>query len=148
VKEIYEKSTKNLLTALDFAESGIEIVRIYDNSEVGGDVKQVLTFRRGRPHSIVPLLPAYLDSLFRGQNSRSPPCERQCKPDRTRMTGHANGNNTLHPTTFHGHTFKSPQLSFPEPIVWSSKLRQPRLINNSCRFSMLVAVQSVNICNF
>jgi predicted ABC-type ATPase len=66
VKEIYEKSTKNLLTALDFAESGIEIVRIYDNSEVGGDVKQVLTFRRGRPHSIVPQVPAYLDSLFRG----------------------------------------------------------------------------------
>jgi hypothetical protein len=60
VKEIYEKSTKNLLTALDFAESGIEIVRIYDNSEVGGDVKQVLTFRRGRPHSIVPHVPRLL----------------------------------------------------------------------------------------
>lgn len=66
VKEIYEKSTKNLLTALDFAESGIEVVRIYDNSEVGGNVKQVLAFRRGRPRTIAAEVPAYLEFLFRG----------------------------------------------------------------------------------
>ena len=66
VKEIYERSTKNLLTALDFAESGIEAVRIYDNSEIGGDVKQVLSFRRGRARSLALEAPAYLESLFRG----------------------------------------------------------------------------------
>lgn len=64
VKEIYEKSTKNLLTGLDFAESGIEVVRIYDSSDVGGDVKQVLSFRRGRPRSMASEVPAWLESLF------------------------------------------------------------------------------------
>jgi predicted ABC-type ATPase len=36
VREIYEKSTKHLFTALDFGESGIEVVRVYDNAAVGG----------------------------------------------------------------------------------------------------------------
>ncbi len=31
VRGIYEKSIANLFTALDFAESGIELVRVYDN---------------------------------------------------------------------------------------------------------------------
>lgn len=47
VTEIYGKSTQNLLTALDFSRSRIEIVRIYDNSVVGGHVRQVLSFRQG-----------------------------------------------------------------------------------------------------
>jgi predicted ABC-type ATPase len=66
VAEIYEKSTKNLLTALDFAKSGIEVIRIYDNSELGGSVKQLLTFRRGRPLSIVAKIPTWLESLLEG----------------------------------------------------------------------------------
>lgn len=66
VADIYEKSTKNLLAALDFAESGIEVVRIYDNSEVGGRVRQVLSLRRGRALSIADQVPAWLESLFRG----------------------------------------------------------------------------------
>ena len=66
VADIYEKSTKNLLTALDFGESGIEVVRIYDNSEVRGHVRQVLSFRRGRPRSISTELPAWLESFFKG----------------------------------------------------------------------------------
>lgn len=66
VAEIYEKSTKNLLTVLDFGESGIEVVRLYDNSEIGGDVKQVLSLRRGRPRSIAPEIPAWLEALFKG----------------------------------------------------------------------------------
>ena len=65
VAEIYDKSTKNLLTALDFGESGIEVVRIYDNSEVGGHVRQVLSLRRGRPRSIANEIPAWLESLLR-----------------------------------------------------------------------------------
>lgn len=66
VAEIYEKSTSNLLRALDFADSGIEVVRIYDNSETGGRVKQVLGFRRGRPLSIAEKTPIWLESLLRG----------------------------------------------------------------------------------
>jgi len=66
VSEIYEKSTKNLLTALDFAESGIEVVKVYDNSERGGSIKQVLSFRRGRPRSMAAEIPAWLGSLFKG----------------------------------------------------------------------------------
>lgn len=52
VREIYKKSTENLFTALDFGESGIQVVRVYDNSQVGGHVRQVLSFRRGRPRSV------------------------------------------------------------------------------------------------
>ena len=66
VADIYEKSNKNLLTALDFRESGIEVVRIYDNSELRGHVRQVLSFRRGRPRSIADDVPSWLESLFRG----------------------------------------------------------------------------------
>jgi predicted ABC-type ATPase len=53
VREIYSKSMRNLLTALitalNFAESAIETVRVYDNSEVGGQVRRLLAFRRGPP---------------------------------------------------------------------------------------------------
>jgi predicted ABC-type ATPase len=66
VRDIYEKSTKNLFTALDFDQSGIEVVRVYDNSEVGGRVKQVLSFRRGRLLSVVDEVPTWLGSLFKG----------------------------------------------------------------------------------
>jgi len=65
VAEIYKRSTKNLLTALDFQESGIEVVRIYDNSEVGGNVKQVLSFRRGRALWIEPEMPPSIEALFK-----------------------------------------------------------------------------------
>ena len=64
VADIYEKSTKNLLTALDFGESGIEVVRIYDNSELRGQVRQLLSFRRGRALSMSSEIPAWLEGLF------------------------------------------------------------------------------------
>ena len=66
VREIYEKSTLNLLTALDFVESGIEILRIYDNSQLHGHVRRVMAFRRGRPRSIAAEVPTWLELLFRG----------------------------------------------------------------------------------
>jgi predicted ABC-type ATPase len=66
VADIYEKSTKNLFTALNFGESGIEVVRIYNNSEVRGHVRQVLSFRRRRPRSLAAEIPAWLESLFEG----------------------------------------------------------------------------------
>ena len=66
VKDIYENSTRNLLTALDFAESGIDVVGIYDNSEVGVSVKHVLNFIQGRLHAIANEIPDWVESLFRG----------------------------------------------------------------------------------
>ncbi len=66
VRGIYEKSIANLFTALDFAESGIELVRVYDNSEVGGHVRQALSFRRGRPQSVADQIPSWLESLVKG----------------------------------------------------------------------------------
>lgn len=66
VRDIYQKSTGNLFTALEFGESAIEVVRVYDNSEVGGPVRQVLSFRRGRPLSVADESPAWLESLFKG----------------------------------------------------------------------------------
>ena len=66
VREIYGKSTNNLFTALDFGKSGIEVVRVYDNSAVGAEPRQVLSFRRGRFLSVADEIPAWLESLFKG----------------------------------------------------------------------------------
>ena len=66
VREIYEKSTKNLFAALDFDESAIEVVRVYDNSEIGAELREVLAFRRGQPRSIAHKIPTWLESLFKG----------------------------------------------------------------------------------
>jgi predicted ABC-type ATPase len=82
VAEIYHKSTTNLFTALDFAESGIEVVRIYDNSEVGGHVRQVLSFRRGRPRSMADEVPIWLESLLRGTKFEIPALREAVKPRR------------------------------------------------------------------
>jgi predicted ABC-type ATPase len=66
VHDIYHKSTQNLFTAFNFKESGIEVVRIYDNSEVGGQVRHLVSFRRGRPRLVVTEIPSWLESLFKG----------------------------------------------------------------------------------
>jgi predicted ABC-type ATPase len=74
VREIYEKSTQNLFAALDFAESGIEVVRVYDNSEVGAELREVLTFRRGQPRSIARKIPDW-NLCSRARSSKLPACE-------------------------------------------------------------------------
>jgi predicted ABC-type ATPase len=66
VREIYKKSTENLLLTLDYPDSGIEVVRIYDNSAVGGPVRHLLSLHRGEPQSIASEIPAWLEVLFRG----------------------------------------------------------------------------------
>jgi predicted ABC-type ATPase len=66
VRDIDENSTKNLFTALDFGASGFEVVRVYDNSMVGAEPRQVLSFRRGRSLSVADEIPAWLESLFKG----------------------------------------------------------------------------------
>jgi predicted ABC-type ATPase len=66
VRDIYDRSTRNLFTALDFRASALEVVRVYDNSVVGAEPRQVLSFRRGRPLSVADEIPAWLESLFKG----------------------------------------------------------------------------------
>jgi predicted ABC-type ATPase len=67
VTAIYQASMKNLLTALDFAQSGIEVVRIYDNSELRGQVRRVLSYRRGRRNYVAAAIPAWLMELLKGK---------------------------------------------------------------------------------
>ncbi len=66
IREIYEKSTKHLLTALDLGESSIELLRIYDNSRFGGPAKELITVRRGRPIRLAAEVPAWLDHILKG----------------------------------------------------------------------------------
>lgn len=66
VREIYEKSTRNLLIALNFDESSVEVVRIYDNSRVSENVREVLSFRRGKPQYIASEIPTWLELLLKG----------------------------------------------------------------------------------
>jgi predicted ABC-type ATPase len=66
IREIYEKSTKNLVKALDFDESAVEVVRIYDNSRLGESVREVLSFRKARPQFIASEIPSWMESLFTG----------------------------------------------------------------------------------
>lgn len=66
IRNIYEKSTRNLLIALDFAKSSIELLRIYDNSRFGGPAKEILALRRGRPIRLADEVPAWLDFVLKG----------------------------------------------------------------------------------
>jgi len=69
VREIYQKSTRNLLTALDFQASGMDRVEIYDNSAnlaEERDVQRILGIRQGRATYLAQDIPKWLDSLLRG----------------------------------------------------------------------------------
>ena len=66
VRDIYQKSTANLLASLNFQESAMQMVRIYDNSEVGGHVRHIMTFRGGEPHRLSTVVPEWLEQLLHG----------------------------------------------------------------------------------
>ncbi len=66
IRDIYQKSTKHLLTALDFGESSIELLRIYDNSHFGGPAKELMTLRRSRPIRLTEEIPRWLDHVLKG----------------------------------------------------------------------------------
>jgi predicted ABC-type ATPase len=69
VHDIYEKSMHNLVTALDFGESGINRVEIYDNSADLADEKDlrwIMSMRQGRVTSLVGDVPGWLDQLLKG----------------------------------------------------------------------------------
>ena len=59
----------NLVTALDFGESGINRVEIYDNSADLADEKdlrRIMSMRQGRVTSLAGDVPGWLDQLLKG----------------------------------------------------------------------------------
>jgi predicted ABC-type ATPase len=69
VREIYERSTRNLLAALDFQASGMDRVDIYDNSinlADQKDVRRVLSVRQGRATYLAYDVPDWIDRLLKG----------------------------------------------------------------------------------
>jgi len=47
VREIYEKSMRNLLVAFDFEQSAIDLLHVHDNSSFNGTAREVMVMRRG-----------------------------------------------------------------------------------------------------
>jgi predicted ABC-type ATPase len=69
VREIFRKSTRNLLTALDFRSSGMNRVEIYDNSvnlADQRDVSRVMSIREGLATYLAREVPGWLDNLLKG----------------------------------------------------------------------------------
>jgi predicted ABC-type ATPase len=66
VRAIYQNSMKNLAAALDFSLSGIEIVRIYDNSRFNARPRDVVAIRRGKVIRISDRVPLWLNSVLPG----------------------------------------------------------------------------------
>jgi predicted ABC-type ATPase len=69
VREIFQKSTRNLLAALDFHSSGMDRVEIYDNSvnlANQRDVRRIISIREGRATYLANGVPAWLDDLLKG----------------------------------------------------------------------------------
>jgi predicted ABC-type ATPase len=64
VTAIYEDSMRNLTMAFDFSQSGIELVRVYDNSEFNKRPRAVLVARRGRVIRISEDVPRWLDEVW------------------------------------------------------------------------------------
>ncbi len=66
VAEIYQKSTRNLLTVLDFQQSEIEFVHVYDNSRFGKPMIRLLTMRLGRITYVSDNMNPWLKQLLKG----------------------------------------------------------------------------------
>ncbi len=66
IREIYEKSTKNLISALDFSTSCVESVRIYDNSRFDKPLQPLLNMHRGRATWLAKDVSPWLEQLLRG----------------------------------------------------------------------------------
>jgi predicted ABC-type ATPase len=69
VRDIYEKSTRNLLTALDFEKDGMDRVDIYDNSAnlaLQKNMRRIMSLRQGRPTYLATDVPSWLVNLLGG----------------------------------------------------------------------------------
>lgn len=67
LRDIYENSMKNLVTAFEANRLGqIDLLRIYDNSMRFAQPRLVLTIVRGVPSSMAPSIPPRLESALEG----------------------------------------------------------------------------------
>jgi predicted ABC-type ATPase len=66
IREIYDKSTKNLIAALDFDTSCLEALRIYDNSRFDKPLQPLLYMRHGRPTYLSENASPWLGNLLQG----------------------------------------------------------------------------------
>jgi predicted ABC-type ATPase len=65
IREIFDKSTKNLLAALDFGKSCIETIRVYDNSGFDKPLHQLLKMKHGRPTYLAKEVSPWLEHLLK-----------------------------------------------------------------------------------
>jgi len=70
VRAIYESSLRNLAIALDFPQSGLELISIYDNSVFDARACLLLVMRRGAVTRIAERLPHWLDAILAGGGRR------------------------------------------------------------------------------
>ena len=69
VREIFHKSTRNLLAALDFHSSGMDRVEVYDNSvnlADQRDMSRIMSIREGLATYLARKVPDWLDNLLKG----------------------------------------------------------------------------------
>jgi len=66
IRDIYNKSTKNLIAALDFRTSCLQTLRIYDNSRFDKALQPLLNIRYGRPTYLSQEVSPWLEHLLKG----------------------------------------------------------------------------------
>jgi hypothetical protein len=71
LRDIYRKSTRNLITALDFRKSAIQTVRIYDNSarfrpdNFHFRIPEIMTIRQGQVRQVGEPTPSWLGAALK-----------------------------------------------------------------------------------
>jgi predicted ABC-type ATPase len=66
VREIYDRSMRNLLAALDFRQTAIDVVRVYDNSLFEKPLAKLIEMRNGRVTYVSSKMSLWLEELLRG----------------------------------------------------------------------------------
>lgn len=66
INDIYERSLQNLLTALSFAESGIEVLHIYDNSQFDVPLTKCVEMLEGKVVFLSEKVSRWLEKLLHG----------------------------------------------------------------------------------
>jgi predicted ABC-type ATPase len=71
LRDIYKKSSRNFVNALNFPQSGIQTVRVFDNSarfepDKIFEIPEVMTTRQGRMTHLGDPVPAWLQTMLKG----------------------------------------------------------------------------------
>jgi predicted ABC-type ATPase len=90
IRDIYDRSTRNLLTALSFAESAIEVLRIYDNSRFDGRMIRAIEMRSGRVVYLASQISPWLEDLLRNTEFNIPRLRAELQ---SRLRGTSNAQN-------------------------------------------------------